>query len=611
LLKFSLLSKRSRGPWIPMLPVFYDTAWRHHSETNAFAEDLEHPGEPQQISPLEATRIAGQCLSPTQAPVRGCILQLTSHKAPVQAELLNCEIARLLRDQNVDVRPEWANGAWIFMQGLGPADFWDARIFHGSYPGLGPSHIVIRHDDVPLLGPVLDRIAQLPDRNVRATLKPGCQRQIFSDIGSLSLAHCSSWSFASNDHSDARSSDDHVRHPSNIGRQPYSDARGSDDHVRHPINIGRQPYKAEYRVHNTFIDTEPRAYEAQHCSRSAPPSLGHLSACITPRSQESAQSSAWAGEVPDGLRSPLLDVDPSEGHTSALTMRWPWAMKSRCHSALFGLALVVTILGIVFRALRPHKPLRRSHHAQLLATCSFARDVATYAIDYALDNGLTSVTDAEHVDHRCDGALHLDFHSFRAQFGQIPGGLSETAYVDLTRNHISVQFPVRVLGEIGVSFAECARNSATRTCRCAEYTPDCTLPVDGLDWSVAITFTWNGSWSRFKFVDAKGFRPFHIVFPVPWQKCGHRGHTEDRHVIEAWAERYINQLLDTIVNRSLSDITDDMWLQIHWDRYLYIDRPLDGKNLSLLCMGKGLKQAQVICNDQGCFSDGRVISPHN
>lgn len=93
----------------------------------------------------------------------------------VEDILLACDIARLLRNANIDVKPEWAGGAKVFVHDFGPGDAAEFRAYFGQHIGLGPHHVVIESYDEDA---ILKALKPSAKSRAIATVKPGGKLRI-------------------------------------------------------------------------------------------------------------------------------------------------------------------------------------------------------------------------------------------------------------------------------------------------------------------------------------------------------------------------------------------------------------------------------------------------
>lgn len=98
------------------------------------------------------------------------VLALTKHSKEVEDVLLDSSIARALVDKKVDIKPQWAGGAKIFVSDFGPGDAADFRACFGQRIGLGPHHVVIDFRDEEVILKILKPSAKT--RHL-ATVKTG------------------------------------------------------------------------------------------------------------------------------------------------------------------------------------------------------------------------------------------------------------------------------------------------------------------------------------------------------------------------------------------------------------------------------------------------------
>merc|ERR1712061_598080 len=104
-----------------------------------------------------------------QAAKTVVVLPLTQHSKLVEQALLKSPPARSLIAQGIDVKPEWACGAKIFVKDFTLGDAEEFRVWFGSRVGLGPHHVVVAlEDEVSVLKSLLK--TRLQDR---ATVKKG------------------------------------------------------------------------------------------------------------------------------------------------------------------------------------------------------------------------------------------------------------------------------------------------------------------------------------------------------------------------------------------------------------------------------------------------------
>lgn len=144
-------------------------------------QDIEHDEVAAAIDPAEANQIVHEqwatsrtedgILSPAvQTPTDVVVLALTKHSRDVEDLLLGSPLARSLIAQGIDVKPEWACGAKIFVKDVGPGDAAEFRTTFGQSVGLGPHHVVVVASDEPVVLKTLK-----PSAKVRAlaTVKSG------------------------------------------------------------------------------------------------------------------------------------------------------------------------------------------------------------------------------------------------------------------------------------------------------------------------------------------------------------------------------------------------------------------------------------------------------
>lgn len=103
------------------------------------------------------------------------VLALTKHSKEVEDSLLACDLATLLKNDNFDIKPEWAGGAKVFVSEFGPGDAAEFRAFFGQHIGLGPHHVVIESCDE---GAVLKALKPSAKNRALATVKPGGRHRL-------------------------------------------------------------------------------------------------------------------------------------------------------------------------------------------------------------------------------------------------------------------------------------------------------------------------------------------------------------------------------------------------------------------------------------------------
>lgn len=104
-------------------------------------EGIEHDDDAVEIDPEEASAIAHEQwvssrigtipLMHEANPLQIVVLSLTKHSQAIEDALLGTHIAGSLKEQGVDVKPEWARGAKVFVRDFHPEDVEELRVAFG------------------------------------------------------------------------------------------------------------------------------------------------------------------------------------------------------------------------------------------------------------------------------------------------------------------------------------------------------------------------------------------------------------------------------------------------------------------------------------------------
>lgn len=98
------------------------------------------------------------------------VIPLTKHSKQVEDVLLRLPLAQSLVERGINVKPEWACGAKVFVEGFGQGDAGEFRVWFGQRVGLGPHHVVVHLEDE---ASVLDALRQQLPAMQLATVKLG------------------------------------------------------------------------------------------------------------------------------------------------------------------------------------------------------------------------------------------------------------------------------------------------------------------------------------------------------------------------------------------------------------------------------------------------------
>jgi len=116
-------------------------------------QEVEHDEAPACIDPCEASavvheqwassRVHTQTVTHFRPALEIVVLSLTKHSKTIEDVLLTSTLATSLKTQGVDVKPEWAGGAKIFVAEFQSQHVADLRVSFGQRLGLGPNHVVV------------------------------------------------------------------------------------------------------------------------------------------------------------------------------------------------------------------------------------------------------------------------------------------------------------------------------------------------------------------------------------------------------------------------------------------------------------------------------------
>lgn len=151
-------------------------------------DEIEHDDDPAYVPEHEAAKVvnqqwaghvehlmvrgnmeSGQHLGATTHTKKCVLLEFSRHPQELEYALLTSSVADAARSQGIEIQPEWARGAKIFVKGFGP-DQLDEPLANGQ---LKPWHVIVYESDEADLHAALQC---LPVRVKK--LKPGIGRSI-------------------------------------------------------------------------------------------------------------------------------------------------------------------------------------------------------------------------------------------------------------------------------------------------------------------------------------------------------------------------------------------------------------------------------------------------
>mmetsp|Transcript_182 Transcript_182/g.350 ORF Transcript_182/g.350 Transcript_182/m.350 type:complete len:411 (-) Transcript_182:404-1636(-) len=127
------------------------------------------------------TEATGSIVEPMHVHPTIVLLAFTKHSKHFHAAVSKTPVAQRFRQEQVNVRPPWANGAKIFVDGLLPGDAGEFRAVFAQQPRLGPNHVVLHEQDEPEFLEAFGRhMKRLHPRN-RVTVKPQGGRLVLTN----------------------------------------------------------------------------------------------------------------------------------------------------------------------------------------------------------------------------------------------------------------------------------------------------------------------------------------------------------------------------------------------------------------------------------------------